>query len=157
MASVSDYQNMHGKSVVDDVTATLGSSTAALFVTRAWDTYNLSSTDPNATDDQKEMVALTSLILMIGSYVDQVRATAGAVQRIKVGGDGTPDITFFDRAQTMISYRKSLYTRLGQLQRKLGYVPFYAPGDGDIPFQIARVDMNTDEVTNGESDESCLY
>ena len=155
--TVSDYQNMHGKTIVDAVSASLGATLTALFEERAWALYNLSSTDPANTEDHKEMIALTSLVNMVASYTDQLSATSGAVQRIKVGGDGTPDITFFDRAQTMLSYRKGLYTRLTQLQRKLGYAPFLMPDDGDTPFTIARVDMNDDTISNGEDDNSCLY
>lgn len=158
MATVSDYQTMHGKTIIDDATASLGANAVGLFTTRAWNIYSLDPTTEatTATEDQKEMVALTSLIKMIGSYMDQVRATQGAVQRVKLGSDGNPDITFFDRANTMVTYKKGLYTQVGWLQRKLGYVPFYDPSVLDIPFKIARVDMESDEVTDGETTEGIV-
>ena len=154
MATVSDYQNLHGKSIIDEATAALGSTLMTLLADRAWATYGLSSADAlTASEDVKEMVALTSLINAVGSYVEQVHATSGAVQKIKMGGDGTPEITFFDRAQTMLSYRRSLTGKLSDLQRKCGYVPYLDPKSGDIPFVLSRVDMETDEVTDGVYDE----
>lgn len=150
MAAVSDLLTLRGKAICDFVISELGNDYLNLAVERAWNVYNLTTDDEDeATDDFKEMIALTALYSMLTLVTEQMHATRGAVQRVRVGSDNTPDITFFDRAKTTLTYRNHILSALSHLQRKNGYAPYLNPLPGDSPFVIARVDMEDDTITDG--------
>ncbi len=150
MAAVTDFLTLRGKAICDFVISELGNDFLTLATERAWNVYSLTTDDEaTATNDVKEMIALTALYSMLTTVTEQMHATHGAVQRIRVGSDNTPDITFFDRAKTTLTYRNHILSALSHLQRKNGYAPYLNPQAGDTPFVLARLDMEEDTITDG--------
>lgn len=134
--TVAEYMTMHGSTIVSTVNGmTDGALILRMRIDRAHACYGLTPDpiplpDPllgtELTEDQKEMVALTALY-DLSTVVKAKGGLEGLVQRIDVGSDGSPSVTFFDRMKSYADAETRIGQELTAMHIKLGYVPFLNP------------------------------
>lgn len=152
--TVQEYMLKHGKSVLDGAAALGpdGETIIAMCVSGAFDTYGYDEeAEDELTEKQKEMVALTALYELLSTESCKT-SIEGAIARVRIGSDGSPDISFYDRMKTNQSYRDRIVSLLSVLQRTNGFSPYLAPTISDVPFTADSLLYQEEDTDSGETE-----
>ena len=158
--TVEQYMALYGQFVLDWLDDAYGDATTAYEVVktaigRAYQKYGFDlpgDEEDTLSDNLRVMIALDVVYSLMSSLKQKRAASGGDVQRIKIGSDSTPDITFFERAKVFSEMEADIKNKLTQAHIDNGYVPFLSPYLHAV-FVGTRLDSFTD-TTDDSTDVS---